>query len=242
MTSDDQTKKADRWDEEFRSALDELRESTNGIDGSQCALIIEQWELKYRRIRPHLAPTLRDVAGTMHKMLLKNPGTNVNIQGKNINFQQGKNVAHVGNVGVPADGTQQSAMPSKPYLNWASAVIAGLLAVWWCLPDTWAAGRTRALVTVFLAVVAAVSASIGWFQFRRANWEKTVYFSLAGLLIAKSFVPTVGGWLGFSGAHEDKANGLLAAYLSVTDDSTAIVVQVVAAVILCGFALLTKSR
>lgn len=255
MTPDDQVRKADRWDAEFRLALGELREAVHGIDGSQCALIMDLWEIKYRGLYPHLAPTLRDTAIAMQAMLLKNPGTNVSLfYQNNSNFQHGSNVANSGSNIVAGEsnavnapqGAGTAVLPAEGplwLLNLALGIIAGSLVAWWWLPDDWALGRTRLVATIFVTVAGAVSGTLGWFQFRRGRWEKLLYAGLALSLIVRSSLPTVGGAFGF-GSQVPPRNGETGtwAYLFVDDNPWLVGLQVVAAVILCAFAWSTKSR
>jgi hypothetical protein len=261
MTVDDQTFKADRWDEDFRSALRELHEQVHGVDGSQCALILERWEIKYRRTCPHLSPTLRDTVIAMQAMLLKNPGAAVSLfYQNNSNYQQGSNVANSGdniaagqsntvnaqqNAPTPAPTTEPALASERPpwLLNLAIGIGAGSLIAWWWLPDEWAFGRTRLVATVFLTVAGAVSGTLGWFHFRRGRWEKMLYAGLALSLIVRSSLPTVGGAFGF-GAQANPGNAKAGtwAYLFVDDNPWLVGIQIVAAVVLCAFAWSTKSR
>jgi hypothetical protein len=258
MIPNDQTRKADRWDAEFRLALGELREAVHGIDGSQCALIMDHWEIKYRGIYPHLASTFRDTIIAMQAMLLKNPGTNVsNFYQNNSNFQQGSNAANsVGNIAAgqsntvnaqqtPASTTEPALAIERPLwlLNIGLGTIAGSLAAWWWLPDEWALGRTRLVATIFVAVAGAVAAILGWFQFRRGRWEKMLYASLAVTLIVRSSLPTIGGWLGFAAkANPGNANPGMAGFLFIDENPWLVGFQIAAAVVLCAFAWSTKSQ
>lgn len=247
--------KADEWDREYDLACQELHGQLLGKQGYSCAIIIENWEIKYRN-NPRIGNACRHHATGLKMTLAKNPGGIMNIQqGDDGNIQIGNsnvsgttgNVA-AGDRNVIQDASSKVEVSTKPtgpsskdYSNIIAGIIAGVLAAWWVCPDWMSLGPTRLIVTVGLVVASAVMGLLSWFQFRRRNWEKFAYISLGAVLILRSLIPTI-NWLLFGSAEASQegvsANG--AWYLSFADEPIWASIQAVSGVVLLLFAFLTK--
>lgn len=186
--------------------------------------------------------------------MVKVEGDNNQIQlGSNNTSQSGTNLASGdSNVIVPGRPGSQEPQPTQlPFSqaisigNIVTGVAAGLLAVWWCLPVEWALGHARFLVTVFLCVAAFITTVLSWWQFSRTTWERRAYIALGSVLLLRSAAPSVvGGVAGLIGISKENADANINAYFGFGDDSiaaaTTAIVQVVAGLVLIGFAFFSK--
>lgn len=249
MTELDPNQEADRWEAEYNSACDELRDEMLGADGATCVLIVERWEKRYWK-HPQIGHFIVNRARDLQMALRKDPksGGDIIIQGDNNTVQQGANVSQQGNNNVAGDSTpfssandESRASNWKAYSNVAAGAVAGLLAGWWLLPESWSLGPTRNVVTATLVVASLVMGALSWFQFNRQVWEKVAYISLGTILILRSAIPTITGFFQGKGeATAQEVSGEAVGHLSISDVPLLVVFQVGAAVILLGFAFFTK--
>ncbi len=243
MSNDDELQdRPDAWEAEFILLCNELNGNLLGKDGLVCILIIERWEKKHSEIT-YLEPFIRNHAQASKSMLAKNPGGTCVVinQGDNSNFQSGSNTAMAVGAGntVGSVIAEETSTESKGQLisNIVGGVIAGGLAVWWCLPHAWVWVQARFLVTVFLVVATSVISVLGWLQFRRRNWEKFAYITLGGILIVRSALPEIIGRISAGGeANEISAIAFFETYLGFSEDNSSAVLELVAGVVLLAFA------
>ncbi len=246
------------YETEFIAACEELYVNCLGLDGPAYVLQLETWERKYRD-HPRIGHSCRNHIRGMQSALCKSPGSPmVNVQGDNNQIQCGaNNVAQVGSnlasdnssaVAGIADGDQKAQSHSSLsratfYGNVATGIASGLLAVWWCLPQEWAIGPVRFLVTVFICVATFVIVLLSWWQHSRSIWEWRTYAALGSVMLLRAAAPSVvGSVAGAFGFDQGEARADVNAYLGIAKEGTAaaVIVPVAAGLFLLGLAFLSR--
>lgn len=259
MTSDGDRSTPNEFEAEFTSVCEEIHYEMLGLEASECAVKLELWEKKHCK-NPNIGHAVRNHVMGLRTALAKNPSVKmVNVQGNHNQVQLGdKNTAQSGkkqasgnsNVVVAeisvADGnakaTQQEVSRAAFITNIVIGVVVGLIVVWWCLPQEWSLGPVRFLATVFLGVAVPVMAVLGWWQYLRSTWERRVYIALGSTLLLRSSIPTVvGSAKGMMGLSQDGLDTALGGFFNIGHDDTIVTVtQIVAGIVLIGFAFFTK--